>query len=347
MVRTAEGEPIEPTRSIGGYDAIATCQDEAFECVVAASVEGVWMQVRLQWTTFRTESRFAAVDAEVVLDRLAAVAEPAFATVAAVAAGEPARLQWPAVAGEADCEGVGTPAATPAELPGFSHVIAERAGVVSCDLDPGSLFIVPGAGSLVDTMMHAPDFDGALEPFDHRVGYPTLGRVWAPGSMLVVLTIGEDAYLIGASDAVPRARDILKARAADYEGPQRDESLQATDIATAETEALALVEETAAELGLTIAKTYPPERRRCEHADGFPGVVSDVAVTTDASSTPDEELFEHVGQYWTLRGLAVYRPANGIAAEGAGGDHFSTIYLTASEFGAGPSIRVQLSCASE
>ena len=226
-------------------------------------------------------------------------------------------------------------------------MIAERVGVVSCDLEPGSVFIVPGAGSLVDTMVHAPDFDGALESFDDRVGYPALGRVWAPGSMLVVLTIGEDAYLIGASDAVPRARDILEARAADYEGPQRAESLQATDIGTAEAEGLALVEATAAELGLTIAKTYPPERRRCEHADGFTGVVSDVAVTTDASPTPDEELFERASRYWTSRELEVYRPDNGIAAEGADGDHFSTIYLTASEFGAGPSLRVQLSCASE
>ena len=78
----------------------------------------------------------------------------------------------------------------------------------------------------------------------------------------------------------PSARDILKARAADYEGPQRDESLQATDIATEEAKALALVEETAAELGLTIAKTYPPERRRCEHADGFPGDVASSSATS-------------------------------------------------------------------
>ena len=159
--------------------------------------------------------------------------------------------------------------------------------------------------------------------------------------------IGEDAYFIGASDAVPRARDILEARAADYEPPQRDESLQVTDIATAETEGRALVEATAAELGLAIAKTYPPERRRCEHVDGSTGVVSEVAVTTDASSTSDEELFQRVVRYWTSRELEVYRPDNGIAAEGADGDHFSTIYLSRSDPGAGPSIRVQLSYASE
>jgi hypothetical protein len=206
---------------------------------------------------------------------------------------------------------------------------------------------VPGAADLVDTMVHQPDFGGALEPFDDRIGYPALGRTLAPGTILVVLTIEEDAYLIGASDAVPHARDILQARAAGYESPQPPESPGVTDIDTAEAEGLALVEATAAELGLTIANRYPPERRRCEHANGYPGVVSDVAVTTESSSTPDEELFERVGQYWSSRGLEVYRPDNGIAAEGAELDHFSTVYLTASEFGAGPSIRVQLSCASE
>jgi hypothetical protein len=258
MVRTAEGEPIASSRSIGGYDAIATCQDLPSECLVAASVEGVWMQVRLQRTAFHTESPVAARDAEVVLDRLAAVAEPAFAAVAESAATEPARLDWPAVAGEADCEDVGTPTGIPAGMPEFSSLIAERAGVVSCDLGPGSVFIVPGAGSMVDTILHEPDFDGALESFDDRLGYPARGRAWAPGITLVVLTIGEDAYLVGASDAVARARDIVEARAVDYEEPQRAESPHVTDIDTAEAEAVALVEATAAELGLpSPRRTHP------------------------------------------------------------------------------------------
>ena len=316
IVRTPEGEPIEPTRLIGGYAAIATCQDGAFECVVGASVEGVWLQVRLHWTDFKSDSRFAELDHEVMLDRVAAIAEPAFATVAAA---ETARLDWPTATGDtgADCEGIGTPTPIPPEyVPNFSSQIAKRANLVMCTVGTDYIAIVPGAGSIVNAIMQEPDFDVALEPFDDRIGYPALGRALAPGASLVMLTIEEDAYLIIASDAVARARDILAARVTDYEGPQRAESLQATDIATAEAEGLALVEATAAELGLTIAKTYPPERRRCEHADGFTGVVSDVAVNTDASSTPDEELFERASRYWTSRELEVYRPDNGIAAEG-------------------------------
>lgn len=347
-VRDADGELIAASRSIGGYDAVAACRGWAFECVVAASVEGVWTQVRLQWPAFNSVSRFAAVNDELVLDRLAAVAEPAFAAV--VAAG-PERLDWPMVTGEADCTGIAPmapPGGMPADvLPEFSRLIVERAGVVACALEGGRLFIVPGAGDLIEGMLREPDFDGAFEPLDDRVGYPALGRVSGPGGMLVVVTVAEDAYVIDAGEAVAYARDILTARVAEYEGPQRDESLQAPEIATAEAAGLALVEATAAELGLTIAMTYPPERRRCEHADGFPGVVSDIAATTDASSTPDEELFELVDGYWSSRGFEVYRPDNGIAAEGADGDHFSTIYLTASDPGAGPSIRVQLSCSSE
>lgn len=347
-VRGVDGEPIASSRSIGGYDAVAACRDWAFECVVAASVEGVWMQVRLQWPAFNSVSRFAAVDDELMLDRLAAVAEPAFEAV--VVAG-PEQLDWPVVTGEATCSGIAPkapPGGMPADvLPEFTRVIVERAGVVACALEGGRLYIVPGAGDLMEGMLREPDFDGAFEPLDDRVGYPALGRVSGPGGMLVVLTIEEDAYLIDAGEAVAYARDILTARVADYEGPQRDESLYAPDIDTAETEGLALVEATAAELGLTITTTYPPERRRCEHPDGFPGVVSEVVVTTAASLTPDEELFELVDRYWSSRALTVYRPDNGIAAEGAAGGLISTVYLTASEFGGGPSIRVQLPCALE
>ena len=345
VVRTIEGDPIESTTSIGGYDAIATCADGAFECLVAASVDGVWMQVRLQWTTFRTKSPFAALDADVVLDRLAAVAEPAFA---AVAVAEPAQLRPPAVAGQADCEGVGTPVAIPDAMPAFSAVIAGRAGVAMCDLAPGSAFIVPGAGAMVDAMVHEPDFDGALESFEDRVGYPALGRVWAPGGLLVVLTIGEDAYFIGAGDAVAVARDIVEARAADDESPQRPASPEVADIDSAEAAAVALVEATAAELGLTITTTYPPERRSCDLSGGSTGVVSAVAMTAAPSSTPDAELFDIVDRFWTSRGLDVYRPDNGIAATGADSEiPFETIHLSPSEFGMGPSLRVQLSCASE
>ena len=204
-----------------------------------------------------------------------------------------------------------------------------------------------GAGDLMERMLCEPDFDGAFEPLGDRTGYPTLGRVSGPGGMVVVLTIGEDVYVIDAGAAAAYARDILFARVADYAGPQRDESLKAPSIATAEAEGLALVEGTAAELGLTIATTYPPERRRCEHPDGFPGVVSEVVVTTAASLKPDEELFEVVDRYWSSRPLTVYRPDNGIAAEGAAGGLIGTVYLTASEFGGGPSIRVQLPCALE
>lgn len=345
-VRGVDGEPIASSRSIGGYDAVAACRDWAFECVVAASVEGVWMQVRLQWPAFNSVSRFAAVDDELMLDRLAAVAEPAFA---AVAVAEPERLDWPVVTGEATCSGIAPkapPGGMPADvLPEFTRVIVERAGVVTCALEGGRLYLVPGGGELVEGMLREPDFDGAFEPLDDRVGYPALGRVSGPGGMLVVLTIEEDAYLIDAGEAVAYARDILTARVADYEGPQRDESLIAPDIDTAEAEGLALVEATAAELGLTIATSYPPERRRCEHPDGFPGVTSQIAATTEASSTPDEELFERVDRYWSTRGLTVYRPDNGIAAEGAEGDVLSTVSLTTSEYGGGPSILVQLACA--
>jgi hypothetical protein len=70
-------------------------------------------------------------------------------------------------------------------------------------------------------------------------------------------------------------------------------------------------------------------------------------VTTDASSTSDEELYEHVSRYWSSRGSEVYRASTGVAATGADGDHFSTVYLSPSDPGEGPSIRVQLSCASE
>ena len=231
------------------------------------------MQVRLQWPAFNSVSRFAAVKDELVLERLAAVAEPAFA---AVAEAGPEQLDWPVVTGRADCNGIAPtapPGGMPADvLPEFSRLIVERAGVVAC---------------------------------------------------------------------------ALEARVADYAGPQPDESLQAPNIATAEAEGLALVEGTAAELGLTIATTYPPERRRCEHPDGFPGVVSEVVVTTAASLTPDEELFELVDRYWSSRALTVYRPDNGIAAEGAAGGLISTVYLTASKFGGGPSIRAQLPCALE
>ncbi|MDQ0893615.1 hypothetical protein [Agromyces ramosus] len=347
-VRDADGEPIASSTSIRGHDAVAACRGWAFECVVAASVEGVWMQVRLQWPAFNSVSRFAAVNDELVLDRLAAVAEPAFA---AVAEAGPERLDWPAVTGEADCNGIAPtapPGGMPADaLPEFSRLIVEGAGVVACALEGGRLYIVPGAGDLMEGMLREPDFDGALEPLDDRIGYPALGRASGPGGMLVILTIAEDAYVIDAGDAVAYARDILTARVADYAGPQRDESLRAPDIATAEAEGLALVEGTAAELGLTIATTYPPERRRCEHPDGFPGVVSEVVVTTAASSTPDEELFELVDRYWSSRSLTVYHPDNGIAAEGTAGGLISTVYLTASEFGGGPSIRVQLPCALE
>lgn len=347
-VRDADGEAIASSRSIAGYDAVAACRAWAFECVVAASVEGVWMQVRLQWPAFNSSSRFAAVNDELVLDRLAAVAERAFA---AVAEADPAQLDWPVVTGDADCNGI-APAAPPGGMPAdvlpeFSRLIVERAGVVACALEGGRLFIVPGAGDLMERMLREPDFDGAFEPLDDRTGYPALGRVSGPGGMVVVLTIGEDAYVIDAGDAVAYARDILTVRVADYTGPERDVSLRAPSIATAEAEGVALVAGTAAELGLTIATTYPPERRRCEHPDGFPGVVSEVVVTTAASLTPDEELFELVDRYWSSRALTVYRPDNGIAAEGAAGGLVSTAYLTASEFGGGPSIRVQSACALE
>ena len=347
-VRDADGAPINSSMSIGGYDAVAACRGWAFECIVAASVEGVWMQVRLQWPAFNEMSRFAAVNDELMLDRLAAVAEPAFA---AVADARPEQLDWPVVTGEADCKGI-APAAPPGGMPAdvlpeFTRMIVERAGVVACALEGGRLFIVPGAGDLVERMLREPDFDRVFEPLDDRTGYPVLGRVSGPGGMLVVLTIGEDAYVIDAGEAVAYARDILTARVADYAGPQRDESLQAPNIATAEAEGLALIQGTAAELGLTIAMAYPHERRRCEHPDGFPGVVSEVVVTTAASSTPDEELFELVDRYWSSRALTVYRPDNGIAAEGAAGGLISTVYLTASEFGGGPSIRVQSPCALE
>lgn len=347
-VRDADGEAIASSTSIVGYDAVAACRAWAFECIVAASVEGVWVQVRLQWPAFNSVSRFAAVNDELVLERLAAVAEPAFA---AVATAGPERLDWPVVTGEADCNGIAPtapPGGMPADvLPEFSRLIVERAGVVACALEGGRLFIVPGAGDLMEGMLREPDFDGAFEPLDERVGYPALGRVSAPGGMLVVLTIAEDAYVIDAGEAVAYARDILTARVAEYEGPQRDESLRAPGIATAEAEGLALVETTAAELGLTITTRYPPERRRCEHPDGFPGVTSQIAATTEASQTPDEELFELVDQYWSTRGLTVYRPDNGIAAEGSESDVFSTVSLTTSEYDGGPSILVQLDCAVE
>ncbi|HET8779436.1 MAG TPA: hypothetical protein VFM66_05130, partial [Agromyces sp.] len=226
-----------------------------------------------------------------------------------------------------------------------TRVIVERAGVVACALEGGRLYIVPGGGELVEGMLREPDLDGAFEPLDNRVGYPALGRVAGPGGMLVVLTIEEDAYLIDAGEAVAYARDILTARVADYEGPQRDESLNAPVIDAAEAAGLALVEATAAELGLTIATSYPPERRPCEHPDGFPGVTSQIAATAEASSTPDEKLFERVDRFWSTRGLTVYRPDNGIAAEGAEGDVLSTVSLTTSEYGGGPSILVQLACA--
>ena len=70
-------------------------------------------------------------------------------------------------------------------------------------------------------------------------------------------------------------------------------------------------------------------------------------MTTAASSTPDEELFELVDRYWSSLGLTVYRPDNGIAVEGAAGDLISTVSLTTSEFGDGPSILVQSPCALE
>ncbi len=247
----------------------------------------------------------------------------------------------------------GEPIASSTSIGGYDAVAACRGWafeclvVVACALEGGRLFIVPGAGDLMEGMLRTPDFDGVFAPLEDRTGYPALGRVSGPGGMVVVLTIAEDAYVIDAGDAVAYARDILTARVADYAGPQRDESLQAPNIATAEAEGLALVEGTAAELGLTIATTYPPERRRCEHPDGFPGVLSEVVVTTAASSTPDEELFELVDRYWSSRAFTVYRPDNGIAAEGAAGGLISTVYLTASEFGGGPSIRVQSPCAVE
>ncbi len=211
-VRDADDAPVESFRPIAGFDAIATCQDWMFECLVGASVEGTWLQVRLHWTDFKSDSRFAALDHEVVLDRLAAVAEPAFA---AIAAAEPAQLHWPAAPGDAGarCEGIGT--ATPVSherLPDFSSLIAERAGVVLCKIEADYVYIVPGAASVVDAIVHGPDFDVALEPFDDRVGYPSLMRPWAPGAYFVVLTIGEDAYVIGAIRGDERARAVVEAR---------------------------------------------------------------------------------------------------------------------------------------
>ena len=109
---------------------------------------------------------------ELVLDRLAAVAEPAFE---AVAEAGPEQLAWPVVTGEADCTGIAPtapPGGMPADvLPEFSRLIVERTGVVACALEGGRVFIVPGAGDLIERMLRQPDFDEAFEPLDDR--YPS------------------------------------------------------------------------------------------------------------------------------------------------------------------------------
>ena len=210
-------EPFSGSKTVGSVDAHAECHHQPGGCVIAAEVNGVWAQVLIHWWPWYGDDRFTGLEDGVMLDRLAAVAEPIFEALAGASEDQ---LSWPHASSEEDasCTGIGKTSESSTDDPVAPRRIGaaafDKLGTVSCDAEDGAtVLIVPGSAASVQSVLKQADFDILARPPAEDVGAPAVSPIGiAAGASTLAVFIDGDTYLVDAKYPEDLARKIGAAR---------------------------------------------------------------------------------------------------------------------------------------
>ncbi|MFF2274463.1 hypothetical protein [Agromyces sp. NPDC058126] len=228
--------PSTDTRQIAGIEASVAAGDPGW--MISAPVGDAWVVADVSAAGLTgSGSRFLGIDGRTMVDRVAAVSEAAYTTIAAT---DPARLELPTVAlreGEAICNGgldeQGIVAAeqlpadasteytmidwTTAPFDGFEAAVRSAARVFNCDLEVDGMSLVRistarGFAPLFDRLLGA-DVDTAFEPLalaDAPDGTQAVVRRYDDGpASPVFLAVGETLYQVSGDGASAVAQAIV------------------------------------------------------------------------------------------------------------------------------------------